>query len=198
MGVRNRPVLQCLRLSGRRDVDHKELVALKKYRVALVEEVLVSLLLAYVENGVESVRKGCVIVVGSRELLRAHPPLFTSDFEERNEQYSLLDNRQSHSSDAALHRDAAVQSIRRRLNDDGMVLVDGASGVLIATNLYSRRISDNAPWHGSRTKSVLGLSESGACHVILQVSQDGYFWRIEDGVRTEIIDVRRIRGVGGQ
>eukprot|EP00397_Hematodinium_sp_SG-2012_P023084 GEMP01023962.1.p1 GENE.GEMP01023962.1~~GEMP01023962.1.p1 ORF type:complete len:357 (+),score=51.75 GEMP01023962.1:286-1356(+) len=147
--------------------------------VGAVEETLVNLLQAYAANGVENVRKGCIVVVGSRELLRAHPPLFTSDFEESSESYSLLDDRLACFG-------TAYQSIRRRLNEDGMVFVDGTSGLLIATKLYSRHISDNAPRSGSRTKSALGVSESAANLVILKVSEDGDICRIEGGNMTVI------------
>merc|ERR1712159_752524 len=118
------------------------------------------LTLQYAEVGLEGIKKGHVVVLGCID----------GDLESLGTISGLNDFRLPHN--LTVLNEPGLETIRRRMNMDGMTLIDGASGVPRFNNFFVSQLSESASG-GARKKSALSIverSQKGA--VAIMVSED--------------------------
>eukprot|EP00931_Biecheleriopsis_adriatica_P068620 TRINITY_DN42549_c0_g1_i1.p1 TRINITY_DN42549_c0_g1~~TRINITY_DN42549_c0_g1_i1.p1 ORF type:complete len:711 (-),score=48.67 TRINITY_DN42549_c0_g1_i1:113-2194(-) len=120
----------------------------------------VTLAVRYAREGVEGVIKGHTLVLGSPD-----------DLKRLGTVKGLNDFRNSDEHKISVTDAKAVEVVRRRMNLDGMTLIDGLTGRVFCNCFFTQKISDEGS--GARSASSRAVAEyTWAGAIILKISED--------------------------
>lgn len=130
-----------------------------------VYRAILDLTLQYAEAGIEGVKKGHTVVLGCVD----------GDLEALGTINGLNDFRQPEIHNLTILNETGQESLRRRMNMDGMTLIDGATGVPCFNNFFVSQLSD-CESGGARKKSALSIvehSKKGALAIVVSSDSCG-------------------------
>ena len=120
----------------------------------------IDLALAYAKAGIEGQKMGAVLVVGDPEFI-----LDLGNVPRDN----AFDPRLKHG--LSVLKRLGKERVRRKMNLDGMIVIDGVTGTPHAHEFFSKQVSEGVHAGGARTRAAAWIAESADCMVI-KVSAD--------------------------
>jgi hypothetical protein len=133
----------------------------------------------YATKGVEGVRHGHVLVIGDVEQVLACGHLQgQNDFSDPDKH------------GIAVHDTEGAEVIRRRMNTDGMTVIDGLTGVVHVNHFFSNHRSSSPVSHllsrGKCGSQALWLSDCCSQCVVFEISKDGRVTEYQSGRGVEV------------
>lgn len=136
----------------------------------------------YATNGVEGVRHGHFLVIGDVDQVLACGHLKGhNDFSDPDKH------------GIAVNDVEGAEAIRRRMNTDGMTVIDGLTGIVHVNHFFSDQTSTSAVSHllsrgktDMRNGAALWLSRCCSQCVVFEISKDGRVTEYQSGAGVEV------------
>mmetsp|Transcript_27016 Transcript_27016/g.45392 ORF Transcript_27016/g.45392 Transcript_27016/m.45392 type:complete len:1226 (+) Transcript_27016:116-3793(+) len=129
-------------------------VSLKIYRECA------DLALNYAQVGIENERRGTVLVLGEPEEITALGTIPVDNaFDKRLNHKLVVSERHGR------------ERIRRKMNLDGMIIINGKTGAPYAHEFFSNRVSDAVHDGGARTRAAAWIAQEANC-IVIKISAD--------------------------